>query len=195
VEEDDGAAEREAERAAAERAEREAREAREAREQEQRARATAAAAEAERKRKQKEKRDREEERARQEKEKEREEEEAEEEARRERRAAKAAAKASRSPKPEPEGRKSAERRALRHIYVDMILITSSRYSPGSRPDARMARSFGTVPCRGCFSGLQERGTPPAQSERRDHRGAIREDVSRRYALCREGAQSRGFAFT
>jgi actin cytoskeleton-regulatory complex protein SLA1 len=137
VEEDDGAAEREAEeRATAEREAREAREARERKEkqeQERRARAANVAAEAERKQKEKEKRDREErereERARREKEREEDEAEAEEEARRERRATKAAAKAVRSSKPTPEGRKSVERRACCHIDIDVILTASSRYSP------------------------------------------------------------------
>lgn len=193
VEGDDGAAEREAEElATAERAEREAREARERKEkqqQEQRARAAAAAAEVERKQKEKEKRDREErereERAR--REKEREEEDAEDEARRERRAAKAAAKASRSSKSTSEGRKSVERRACCcHIHIYVILTASSRYSPRPKPDARVARPFRAVPCRGCFSGLQKWGAPPAQGERRNHRGAVSENVSRRYSICREG---------
>ena len=202
MEEDDGAAEREAEeRAATERAEREARASRERKEkqeQEQRARAAAAAAEGERKLKEKEKRDLEEhehereERARREKERE---EDAEEEARRERRAAKAAAKAARANKVTPEGRKPVERRAHCHIHIDVFLMISSRYSPRSKPDARVARSYRAVPCRSRFPGLQERGTSPAQGERRYYRGAIREDVSRRYALCREDHKSRGSTLT
>ncbi len=135
VEEDDGAAEREAEeRATAERAEQEAKEARERKakqEQEQRARAAAAAAEAKRKRKEREKQDREarerEELAR----REREEEEADE-ARRERRAARAAAKAARSSKSSSEGRKSVERRANCRSYFDLGLTAPSRSSPGPR---------------------------------------------------------------
>lgn len=196
-EEDDGAAEREAEeRATAERAEQEAKEARELKErqaQEQQQRAKAAAAAAERKRKEKEKLDREErereERARREKEDE--DEGAAEETRPvadDKQSTKSAPRTVRSPK--PEGRKSVEKRMCPPSRVcsfpcSLLIRRSSR----PNPDARVARSHWAIPCRGGIPWVQEWRASPAQEEWCCHRSTVREDVGRRYALCRKDVWS------